>query len=163
MKRTGVVAALFVLSILTRPLTTTALAAECQENFSRSELWLFSFNHFHCTSRGWSISRRVSDSRTDCAALHTSGQLIFVADSGGAEVAILRDLEHNEWVTTADQFAEVRISVDGVIQFEELRQVEVSASPPLRYGSQWAYPQELAQTPIRRRRQPSHPWAAQLG
>lgn len=112
-------------------------ADQCDAPFSRSELWLFSFNHFHCTDQGWSISRRVGDNEIQCAALHPDGQLVIVVSSNGAESALFRNLEHDEWVLTSDQFAEARIEVDGRSLFEQLTQVEVATNPPLRYGLLW--------------------------
>jgi hypothetical protein len=131
-------------------LSSVAFSAEdCEANFSRSELWLQSFHHFHCTSQGWSVSRRVGDTHTQCAALHPNGQLIVVVDENGSESALLRNLEYDRWLTSADQFAEVRVNIDGSVRRQGLSQVEVGASPPLRWGFFW--PIEDADTQALRR------------
>jgi hypothetical protein len=50
---------------------------------------------------------------------------------------MLRNLEHDKWITTADQFADVRIAVDNLTLLDGLTQVEISSQPPLRYGFLW--------------------------
>ena len=114
-----------------------AAAAECSANFAHSDMWLFSFRPVSCSSNGWSISRRAGQFVTQCAALDPSGRLVFVAASNKAEYALFRNLQHDAWITTADQFADVQIKVDASRQFQAVDQVDVSASPPLRYGVIW--------------------------
>ena len=112
--------------------------AACEDSFRQSELWLFSFVSVKCTGiPAWSISRRISGGRVQCAALDPTDRLAIVIGSDGTKTVMFLNLWHDEWITTADQFGDVRISIDGSELFHKITQVDVSAKPPLRYGFGW--------------------------
>lgn len=113
------------------------LAGNCSETYSRSDMWQFSFVYFHCTRTGWSIARRDGEHLRECAALSPDGRMIIMAADSGARHVMFRNLEDGNWLTTADQFANVMISADGLTLLQGLTQVEISAAPPLRYGFLW--------------------------
>lgn len=119
-----------------------AASDRCKVTFNRSEMSFFSFERLRCTNKGWSIARRQGESQVQCAALNPSGQMIVVMDSNGTSSIMLRNLSEPEWITTADQFAQVEASVDGLPVLAGLMQVDVSKSPPLRYGVMWQLPKD---------------------
>lgn len=119
-----------------------AASDRCKVVFDRSEMSLFSFERLSCTKEGWSIARRRGESQVQCAALNPDGQLIVVMDSNGSFSAMLRNLSEPEWIATADQFAQVKATVDGLPVLAGLMQVDVSNLPPLRYGVVWRLPKD---------------------
>lgn len=119
-----------------------AAVEECAHTFDRSEMSLFSFRRLRCTDKGWSIARRQGNAEAQCAALDPSDRMIVVLDSNGTSDVMLRNLGDPTWLTTADQFGKVKVEVDGLRLFSGLTQVNVSSSPPLRYGFLWPLPKD---------------------
>ena len=110
---------------------------DCSANFSHSQIWLFSFRPVTCTNRQWEVARRVNGDRAECGALDPSGRLLIVSTSSGDEFAMFVNLEHDGWITSADQFGDVTIGIGNTQPYHALSQVDVSVSPPLRYGFLW--------------------------
>lgn len=119
-----------------------AAVDECAHTFDRSEMSLFSFRRLRCTDEGWSVARRQGNAEAQCAALDPSDRMIVVLDSNGTSVVMLRNLGDPTWLTTADQFGKVKVEVDGLRLLSGLMQVNVSSSPPLRYGFLWPLPKD---------------------
>lgn len=132
--------AALTLFVIERP--ARAAGDPCGPTFERSEMSLFSFRRLRCTDDGWSVARRQGEAEAQCAALDPSGRMIVVLDSNGTSAVMLRNLSNPQWITTGDQFAQVQVALDGLPLFAGLVQVDVSSSPPLRYGFMWPLPRD---------------------